>query len=288
MSVVRLLIGLLLTVVVLLPAAQAQEPNAPAPPRWVGPMKTVRAKFTGGPGTFAMFGDSITVSLAFWAPLAQDPKTLSPDGRAALARVNAYMRAPCWRDWRGPAFGSDGGKTMAWADEHVDGWLKELNPEVVLLMFGTNDLTAGGSVADYAAATRRVVQRCLDNGSVVILTTIPPRSGHESRAAAFAKTARAIADDIKLPLIDYHAEILKRRPNDWDGSKPPFKVEAGGDVYDVATLISADGVHPSAPQKHATDFSDEGLSRHGYNLRSHLTLLTYAEVIDHVLDGRGR
>ena len=36
---------------------------------WVEPMKQVHARFTGSRGTFALFGDSITVSLAFWAPL---------------------------------------------------------------------------------------------------------------------------------------------------------------------------------------------------------------------------
>ena len=288
MQAVRRLIALLLPVILLPYSIRADASSAPPAPAWVEPMKAVHAKFTGRRGTFAMFGDSITVSLAFWAPLAQGPTNLSPEGRDALARVNAYMHAPCWRDWRGPAFGSEGRRTTDWAAEHVDEWLKELNPEVVLLMFGTNDLTAGGSVADYADATRRVVQRCLDNGSVVILTTIPPRSGHESRAAAFAKTARVIAEDMKLPIIDYHAEVLKRRPNDWDGSKPPFKDQAGGDVYDVPTLISADGVHPSAPQKYAGNFSDEALSRHGYNLRSHLTLLAYSDVIERVLDAPGR
>src|SRR5947207_1047636 len=38
-------------------------------PSWVAPMKKVRARFTGKPGTLAAFGDSITVTMALWAPL---------------------------------------------------------------------------------------------------------------------------------------------------------------------------------------------------------------------------
>ena len=38
-------------------------------PGWVAPMKDVHAKFKGTPGTLATFGDSITVTMAFWAPL---------------------------------------------------------------------------------------------------------------------------------------------------------------------------------------------------------------------------
>ena len=38
-------------------------------PGWVGPMRKVHARFSGDPGTFAQFGDSITDSRAFWFSL---------------------------------------------------------------------------------------------------------------------------------------------------------------------------------------------------------------------------
>ena len=47
-----------------------------------------------------------------------------------------------------------------------------------------------------------------------------------------------------MPLIDYQAEILKRRPDDWDGALPKFK-DVPGSEYEVPTLIARDGVHPS-------------------------------------------
>ena len=45
---------------------------------WVASMKTVHEKFKGQRGTFAQFGDSITVSRAFWFGLRYAPKNTSP------------------------------------------------------------------------------------------------------------------------------------------------------------------------------------------------------------------
>jgi len=130
-----------------------------------------------------------------------------------------------------------------------------------------------------------VVEKCLKNGTVVILTTIPPRAGMEKKAAAFAEVQRKIAADLKLPLIDFHAEILKFRPDDWNGGLPQFKEAAAKDGYQVPTLIAADGVHPSNPSKFA-DYSAESLKTNGYQLRTALTLNTYADVIRQVLTAK--
>src|SRR6202035_4124467 len=108
-------------------------------------------------------------------------------------------------------------------------------------------------------------------------TTIPPRHGMEKKAEAFAQAARLVARETGVPLIDFHAEILKRRPDDWDGALEKFSAYKD---YDVPTLLSRDGVHPSLPRKFQDDYSDEGLRCCGYALRNYLTLLQYAEVID--------
>jgi len=247
-------------------------------PEWVEAMRKVHRKFLGQKGTFAQFGDSITVTMAFWAPLPHARKNAPPEMERAFQIVNAYMRPECWR-WKGPEFGNEGGKTVKWALEHVDEWLKRLNPEVVIIMFGTNDLTHV-SVDEYRSQLKALVQKCLDNGTIVILSTIPPRSGFVEKSAAFAEAARQVATELKVPLVDYYAEILKRRPDDWDGSSEKFK---GYEGYDVPTLISRDGVHPSHPKKYRDDYSEEALRCNGYSLRNYLVLLKYAEVIEKVL-----
>jgi lysophospholipase L1-like esterase len=251
---------------------------------WVHPMREVHGRFKGTPGTFAHFGDSITVTLAFWSGLEWKPKNLSPDSAKAYELVKRYQKPECWRGWKGPDFGNQGSMTIRWADENVDKWLAKLNPEVALIMFGSNDV-GQLDLQEYAAKTRSVVERCLQNGTVVILSTMPPRSGHVEKSAQFAEAVRKLASELHVPLSDYHAEILKRRPDDWDGSLAKFK-EAQGDGYQVPTLISRDGVHPSNPKAFVGDFSEEALRTNGFALRDYVTLMTYAEVVEKVCQAR--
>lgn len=260
-------------------AASAQVPSAgPDAKAWVPAMKKVNAKFTGERGTLALFGDSITVSRAFWFGLQHARKNASAEMTEAFELVDRYMLEDCW-DRRGPKYGNQGRMTIRWAHENVDAWLKDLNPEVALIMFGTNDL-GPLEVKEYEAKTREVVQKCLGNGTVVILSTAPPKHGRAEKAATFAEAVRRVAREMKVPLTDYHAEILRRRPNDWDGAMENFGQYQG---YDVPTLISRDGTHPSNPRKYANDYSPEGLRNNGFALRSYLTLLKYAEVIEKAL-----
>ena len=48
----------------------------------------------------------------------------------------------------------------------------------------------------------------------------------------------------------------------------------------MPTLLSRDGVHPSAPERFQGDYSEEALRSHGYNLRNALVLMAYAEVLE--------
>lgn len=259
-------------------ASASAEPAEPAP--WVAAMREVHAKFTGKAGTLALFGDSITFSLAFWAPLAGEPQGMSHELAEDLKVVKLRQRSECWRQWRGPEYGNEGSKTIQWAQENVDSWLKKLNPEAAVLMFGTNDVSSVGP-HEYESRLRTVIQRCLSNGTVVMLTTIPPRDGRVERAAEFAKVARKLAVELNLPLIDYHDQVLKRRPSDWDGALPQFK-DAPGDDYNVPTLIARDGVHPSNPREFS-GYSDRDLDHNGYALRNAMTTSCYADVIRQVL-----
>jgi lysophospholipase L1-like esterase len=249
-------------------------------PSWVAPMNKVHDRFTGKPGTLALFGDSITVSLAFWAPLRYQPKNMSADMKTDLALVKKYLKPECWDRWRGPKYGNNGSMTIRWADENVDRWLKDLNPEVAVILFGTNDL-GQLDLKEYERKTAAVVARCLKNGTVVLLTTPPPRHGFLEKSKQFAEAIRRIARDKHVPLIDYQVAILKRRPEDWDGALPKFK-DIKGSEYEVPTLIARDGVHPSNPRAYP-DYSRDSLRHNGYALRSYLTLRAYAAVVRQVL-----
>ena len=264
----------LATLMLVIPAARAQAPY------WVEPMKKVHAQFKGEKGTLAQFGDSITVTMAYWAPLAYDAKKASPDLAKAHELVKKYMKPDCWAKWKGGAYGSEGGMTIRWAHDNVDKWLAKLNPEVAVIMFGTNDL-GPLELKEYEQKYRDVVAKCLKNGTVVILTTIPPRTGRLDKARTFADAVKQIGKDTGCPVIDYFGECLRRRPDDWDGTLAKFK-DAPGGVYEVPTVVSGDGVHPSNPSKFR-DYSEEALKANGYLLRNYLTLMMYADVIREVL-----
>jgi hypothetical protein len=259
----------------------ADSPKSADDPSYVDAMRKVHERFRGKPGTFAQFGDSITETLAYWTPILYDPKGMSKEMATARELVLGYMQKECWRDWKGPDFGSQGKRTIDWADENIEAWLKKLNPEVVSLLFGTNDMREG-EAADYGRKLRNVVRRCLENGSIVIITTPPPRSGLIEKSKEFAAVARQVAAEFRVPIIDYQSEIFRRRSLDWDGTGDEFKDAVREDTYQAPTLISGDGVHPSNPSKYS-DWSEDSLRHNGYTLRSYLTLMKYAEVVQNVI-----
>jgi hypothetical protein len=110
---------------------------------------------------------------------------------------------------------------------------------------------------------------------------MPPRSGRLEKSRQFAEAARKVAREERVPLVDYFAAILERRPDDWDGALPQFR-QTPGDEYQVPTLIARDGVHPSNPRQF-NDISDASLRHNGFALRNYVTLLAYAAVIENVL-----
>ena len=267
---------ILLTFSLSLPAQGKEIKNRGDESRyWADAMAKVHERFSGEKGTFAHFGDSITVTLAFWTPLLYSRKNAPEEMEQANQLVKKYLKKECWRDWKGPQFGNEGRMTIRWAHKNIDKWLSRLKPEVALIMFGTNDLTSVG-LEEYKMKTREVVQKCLDNGTVVILSTIPPRHGLAEKAALYADAVRKIAREMKVPFTDFHTEILNCRPADWDGALDKFAQYRG---YDVPTLLARDGVHPSHPKKYSDDYSDEALKCCGFSLRNYLVLMKYADAL---------
>ena len=276
----RLMLAAAMVAALIVPAAALAKDGAGEAAYWVEPMRKVHARFKGKKGTFAHFGDSITVSMAVWAALGQR-RNMDGATQAAYDLVNGDMKKACWREWKGPKFGNTGSMTIRWAHENVDTWLKDLNPEAALIMFGTNDL-GPLNVDEYEAKTREVVKKCLAGGTVVILSTIPPKHGRDEKCKAFVEAVRRVARDMKVPLCDYYQAVMDRRPDDWDGRLEKFKGVPGG-TYEVPTLISRDGVHPSNPKQWQGDYSAEGLKHNGFVLRNYVVLHAYADLVRKVL-----
>src|SRR6185436_6768828 len=99
------------------------------------------------PGTLAQYGDSITISMAFlgvhsWAGKIA-PEKCPPDFAKDLDELQTYAQWKLWKDWKSSSWGNDGGTTVPWFHGHVDRWQKKMNPEVAVILFGTNDTNTG-------------------------------------------------------------------------------------------------------------------------------------------------
>ncbi len=251
-------------------------------PAWVDAMRKVHAQSTGTPGVLIHLGDSITYSMAYFAPLQFSANAKMPsDSRRALRLIEGYMKEECFR-WKGPDKGNDSGKTAAWGAQNIDRWITELQPEIALIMFGSNDIRYG-TLEAHEKNLRELTRKCLDHKVVVILSTIPPMHGHNEEVNQAVKLQRKVAADFKVPLIDFYAHVINRRPDDWNGALPQFE---SFEQWQVPTIISRDGVHPSYPDAWKDDYTEDGLCRNGNLLRTYLTLMAYAEVIDVVVHGR--
>ncbi|MFP6886148.1 MAG: GDSL-type esterase/lipase family protein, partial [Opitutales bacterium] len=237
-------------------------------PAWVDPMREIHAKFTGKAGRIAQFGDSITYSMAFWSPLGWS----APD--AYLPENDGLPKKPKdkrWRDWiigtrdKGPKFGNYSGWRVGNVLKAIDEVLRRDQPEVAIVMLGTNDISGNKVPASYEAGFEQIVEKCLATGCVPVLNTIPPRRNHDDAVKAANAIIRKVAARRKVPLADFHAAILERRPGDsWDG-----------------TLISKDGVHPSGGK--SQDYSPENLKTCGYALRNWVNFLAVREVYFRIL-----
>jgi lysophospholipase L1-like esterase len=148
--------------------------------------------------------------------------------------------------------------------------LESYRPQMAVLMLGTNDASARRTVKAYRADVEKAVDLILDQGTICILSTIPPHIGSTDLARSYNVALRELARTRGLPLIDFEREILSRRPNDWNG-----------------TLLGKNDVHPTASQGGATPSSAptaDNLRNSGYLLRGWLSVQKIAEVKHNVLD----
>ena len=152
--------------------------------------------------------------------------------------------------------------------------------QFAVVMLGTNDPGHFQNIADLTT----IIDRLEAQHVVPILSTIPPRGDGfpNSVVSEFNAAVANLARARNLPLIDYYQEILLRRPGtSWMG-----------------TLISSDGVHPTAqaggfsadsdpylpggdPSSHMTG---DAAANVGYLLRSWLVVQKLKEIKQHVID----
>jgi hypothetical protein len=125
-----------------------------------------------------------------------------------------------------------------------------------IVMFGTNDIDAGGwSATVWKEAMRAFVQGYLDLEVIPVLSTIPPEVAHlgDGRVEAANAAILELADELLVPWIDYHGVILAHQPAGWHG-----------------TLIGPDGTHPTAGTNGRGFSQTAQTTTDGYALRTKL------------------
>jgi len=269
------------------PAAASDVPlDQPLPPTWeyAEAMQNVARRGNGRPGVVLHVGDSITHANPYgqWARRGQGQ---TDEDREALAWMHMGAEDDTDGWWLSRFDHPDGGRSFTAAgglraDELLAGgkqglpslaeMLARYRPQVVVLMIGTNDASAQRPVEAYLADVSRAIDLMLQRGVVPVLSSIPPHPGAEELAAAYNKGLRELAQARRLPFIDYEAEILRRRPDDWNG-----------------TLLNRNDVHPTlgpTPDSAVLPPTAENLRASGYLLRTWLSVRKLGEVKRLVFD----
>lgn len=278
-------IGLCLMLALVLASFSMAADSKPLPQDWeyAPAMRKVAEKFRGRPGVVLHVGDSITHANPYgqWARFGkgqseEDKELLKWMHCGADDETDGWFLARFDHPDGGRSHTAAGGMR---ADELLAGGkqklpalaelLKKYQPQMVVLMIGTNDVAQGRKTEDYLANVEKGVSTISDAGSICILSTIPPFFGRPEASAKHNDGLRSLAKKHSLPLIDYEKEILLRRPTDWNG-----------------TLLNKDDAHPSAGNEKvnsSAEPTEENLATSGYLLRGWLSVMKIAEVKQAVL-----
>ncbi len=257
----------------------AAEPPQPLPQAhdYAAAMKRVSVKFKGRPGVVLHIGDSITYASPYGA-WARYGAGKTDDDKAVLGWMHTGKDNDSDGWWlcrvdlpggrshtacSGIRFDQmlAGGKSQMPSLARI---IEQHRPQIVVLMLGTNDTSAGRKVEDVRRDLEQAIELLINAGVIPIVSTIPPHVGKPELGRAVSTAIRAVAKEKQLPLIDYEQEILTRRPDDWNG-----------------TLMNKGDVHPSASHAGTTPASaptSENLKNSGYLLRSWLSVRKIAEV----------
>jgi lysophospholipase L1-like esterase len=261
-------------------AASAQEGLLASKESWdyVAAMKAVAKKFKGTPGVIVHLGDSITYANQNTA-WAMGGAGRSPAVMAFLKWSHAGQRNDLdgWhaartdvQNGRSHTAGSgvttkqylDGGKNGLPSLAEI---IKKYNPQMAIYMLGTNDISAGVPPAQAAANVAAALDMLLANGTIPILSTIPPYKGRLPAVEAYNAELRKLAAAKKVPLLDLFGEMKARNANldEW----------------------LSDGVHLTYNDPGGAP-TPENFRKCGYLLRCYVNVMKGMEVKARVLDGK--
>ena len=205
---------------------------------------------------FAKVGDSITAMSSFATCFDHDYQLAS---HASLEPTRAYFAAgdaagssPFGRTSLAATGGWQTSDELAGTPCPLDQEESAIAPLYSVVLLGTNDNRYGRSPIAYGHDLWTIVDNLIGDGTIPILSTIPPVNGDTStdaRVPLFNLIVRAIAQGRQVPLVDFHDAIVSL-PN---------------------RGISSDGLHPTVSPSGACDLSDSAL-QYGFNVRNLITV----------------
>jgi lysophospholipase L1-like esterase len=245
-------------------------------------MRSVAAKFTGTKGVVIHIGDSITYAAPYTA-WAREGKGKTPEDEAILEwshcgerneldgwylashEVGDFWSYTAASGIRADQYLAGGYAGMASLDDVIGRY----NPQIAIVMLGSNDSWQGRPANEFAGDMNRIIRRLLDNGTVPVLSTIPPMIPARELGDQYNAELWKLAEHHKLPVIDYPGEIIGRRQDgSWNG-----------------TILNKDDPHPTASRAGVTPESEptpENLRESGYLLRGWLSVKKLIEVRERV------
>jgi len=281
----RLVTLILFTASLTLHAGEADPPRQEGWD-WASAAKQVLAKHDGPEGVVLQLGDSITYANQY-ARWAQRGAGKDAGDKAVLKWMHTGKRNDqdgwhlCSVDvQRGRSHTAASGVR---ADQYIKGGkhglpsldaiIGKYDPQMAVVMLGTNDASAGRDPDAYIADMTTIVEKLHGNGTVAILTTLPPHAKRMDLIKAYNERLWALAEAKKLPVIDFYGHVLSRRSGEsWKG-----------------TLISKDGVHPTHTGSNGAqpqdEPSEENLANCGYLLRGYITVQKLKQVVGAVIGG---
>ncbi len=211
----------------------------------------------GNPRVFAKVGDSITVDSEFFTCFAGSSidfagRTDLVDAHSYFAAGNAGGSSPYSRTSFAAIRGVTTEGILSGSPSPLSRELSAIDPQFAVIMLGTNDIRGGRAYDAFGADLWTLVDQTIASGAIPILSTLPPNnadSGADSRIPKANAIVRAIAQGRRIPLVDYHRELL------------PLPSRG----------ISSDGIHPSVSPSGACQLDSAGL-QYGYNVRNLVSL----------------
>jgi len=254
---------------------------------WAGAMRGVAKRFTGKPGQIVCLGDSLTYAnqSTRWAWSAPWNKkgNYSESDKAVLRWSHAYEQNKPTNGWWLAKVDRPHGRSETAAsgirtDQYIKGGfhglpslaaiLKKHNPQVAFILLGSND-ARGRKPDDVLKDMNTIVEAVLNNGTIPVLTTLPPARNERmhGRVKEINRRYLSLAAARKIPIIDLYGEFVSRQPGGkWQG-----------------TLVGGDGVHLTHGLADGPP-TQENLKNCGYLLRCYLTVQKLKEVKEKVVD----